>query len=174
MNDEYDELKLLQDKFRRLYKHTDFGMRGGIFRTSKRKQLLGLKGRTGRDRTKADFRYKNRLQVKTALIDLQLFIQTSDDKDVDNVLNRDTLEPVIRTLLFPYSIQEPPKQGAEKAKTAQLLIEVGFEYLRKSTVMVSTSSQERKIDNCIGLSKQLTLLLLPENERAELLRSGKI
>jgi len=174
MIDEYSEEKLLQDEFRRLYKHSDFGGRGGFFRTSKRKQLLGLKGKTGRDRTKADFRYKVRETVKTALIDLQLFIQTAGDKDVDMVLNREALEPVIRALLFPTSVQEPPKQGYEQAKIAQLLVEVGFEYLRKSTVMVSTSSQERKIDNCIRLSKQLTLLLLPENERAELLRSGKI
>ena len=174
MIDEYNEEKLLQDKFRRLYKHPDFGGRGGFFRTSKRKQLLGLSRKTGRDRTMADFRYKVREQVKTALIDLQLFIQTADEKDVEMVLNRESLELVIRALLFHYSLQEPPKQGTEKAKIAQLLIEVGFEYLRKSTIQVTTSSQQRMVDDAIDLSKQLAVLLLPESERVAVLRSGKM
>jgi len=173
MIDEYNEEKLLQDKFRRLYKHPDFGGRGGFFRTSKRKQLLGLSRKTGRDRTMADFRYKVREQVKTALIDLQLFIQTAGDKDIDMVLNRETLEPIL-DVLFYRSVQESPKQGAEKAKIAQLLVKYGLEYLRKSTTLVITSSQQRMVDDAIDLSKQLAVLLLPENERAELLRSGRM
>lgn len=169
-----EELKYLQKRFRRLYRTSDYYAKGGVFNRKKRQQLLGLYGKSGRDRKKYDFWQDVRDYVRTGLVDLQLFTETSDDKDVDMVLNRETLKPVIRSLLFPYSIQEPPKQGAEKAKIAQLLIEIGFEYLKKSTIQVTTSSQERMVEDAIDLSRQLTALLLPENERAELLRSGRM
>jgi hypothetical protein len=172
MNDEYNELKLLQDKFRRSYKHSNFAGRGGIFRTSKRKQLLGLKGKSGRDTTKADFRYKVREQVKTALVDLELFIRTSDEKDVDMVLNRESLKPVIRSLLFPYSVQEPPKKGDEKVKIAQLLVEIGLDYLGKRTSILIPSITKR-VENSIDLSKELSLMLLSEEGRKSINWSGR-
>ena len=173
----------LQEKYRQLYKRPEFEKeegyykkhmrKGGFFTEIARNRLLGVERKSGRDRKDANFWYDVRTTSKTALIDLQLLLETAEDRNIHRVLNREALKPILYALFYS-SLQEPPKQGAEKAKIAQLLIEYGLEYLRKSTTTLITSSQERMIDDAIDVSKQLTALLLPDSERVAVLREGKM
>ena len=174
MDENNSELTMLQEKFRRLYKKSkkgkldktavaDFVRYGGIFGLKRRKQLLGLMGKSGGregKNTKADFRFDVREQVKTSLIDLQLFIETAENKDLKNVINRETIEPLVNSIL---NIND--NQNGVKSKLAQLLIETGFHYLQKINGEYLTNSQHQAIDEAIDQSKQLTLLTLPVNER---------
>jgi hypothetical protein len=98
---------------------------GGLFTPIARERLLGLEGQTGRGRTKSDFWYHVRTSVENGLIDLDLFIETADDKDVNMVLNRVTLDPFVKSLLSIWNTK-PDKM---KAEIAQLFILAGFEYL---------------------------------------------
>jgi hypothetical protein len=154
--------------------HVKLRRYGGLFTEPMRNGLLDVERKAGRDRKNINFWYDVRKTIKTGLIDLHLFLEVADDKNIKMTLNREKVMPVVRALFFPYSIQESPKQSAERAKIAQLLVEVGFEYLRKSTFLFIDSTQERKIDDAINVSKRLTALLLPENERVAFLRSGKL
>lgn len=184
VDNEIEEFERLRRKYQKLYirsklvsKEDGFypklRRKGGLFTAPTRKRLLHIKRKAGRDRKNANFWYDVRETTKTGLIDLQLFLETADDKNVHRVLNRETLKPIL-DVLFYRSVQEPPKQGAEKAKIAQLLVKYGLEYLQKSTTLVTTSSQQRMVDDAIDLSKQLAVLLLPESDRVALLGSGKI
>jgi hypothetical protein len=172
MDDVSEDLKYLQKKYRRLYKTSDYYARGGLFNRKKRQQLLGLYGKSGRDRKKYDFWQDIRDYVRSGLIDFQLFNDASDDKDVDMVLNRESLKPVLHALLFPESLQEPPKKGTEKVKIAQLLVEIGLDYLGRMTNPLIPSMTTR-VENAIDLSKELALMLLPENERESIIWSGR-
>jgi hypothetical protein len=147
-----------QKKYRDLYKPPNYARRGGIFRPKKRKQLLGIYGKTGRDRTNYNFWYDVREMVKTALIDLQLFIETADEKDVDAVTNQENLNDLAKVLF------DRNAQGPERAIVAQMFAECGLEYLRAKSKYV-TKSQSQILDDAIETSKQLTLLLIPERER---------
>ena len=177
----------LQEEFRQLYSKSenkrsdfiageDFARRGGFFTKKKRKQLLSLLGksggRTGKN-TKIHFRHEVRETVETALIDLLLFIRTADDNDLHQVLKKDTLEPIVKALFLFYSIRDFPKPDAERAKIALMFIQRSFEYLQKTTTVLTTSSQERMIDDAVSTAKQLTLLLVPESDRSEVISSGR-
>ena len=181
------ELIRLQKEFRQLYGRTEnkrsdfivgenFARSGGFFRTKKRKQMLGLMGKSGGrtgENTMVHFWQEARELVETALIDLNLFIRTADDKDVYRVVNKETFQPIVEALLFPNSIQEIPKPDPERAKIALVLIIKSLEYLRTSTARFTTSSQERMIKDAVDISKQLTALLLPDNERMTVLMEGQ-
>lgn len=111
----------MQDKFKPHIKNS-----GGVFTSITRNRLLGISGRTGRGRTKSDFWYDVRTSVKNALIDLELFIETADDGEINKVLNHETLRPVVFALLSTMIDRKPDKSRAE---IAQLFIEIGFHYL---------------------------------------------
>ena len=186
MDDNNSENKEKIEQFRRLYAkwgkkrasksaRENFARKGGFFRTKRRKQLLGLLGKSGGrygKNTESDFCYDVREQVKTALIDLLLFIRTADDKDLHQILNKETLQPIVEALFLSHSIQDFPKPDAERAKIALMFIQKGFEYLQKTTTTLATSSQERMIDDAVSIAKQLTLLLVPESDRASIISSG--
>jgi hypothetical protein len=158
-----------QKKYRELYEGNFSGT--GMFVMKKRKQLLGIEPKTGKAQTDitkktalANFNYDVRENVKTGLIDLALFAETSTDKDVNSVLNRESLSLLIEAL-FPRPMKDTPKFIiGQKAMIAQLFIESGFRYLRENSKYL-TERQEQEIKDAIELSKQLTVLLLPDSER---------
>lgn len=157
-----------QKRYRELYRHENYARAGGIFSKKKRKQLLDViwksggkagHGKSGLERrTLSNFWYDARESVKTALIDLQLFLETANDKDVDAVITPEALSGVLSFLL------DRSRGSGERAKVAQLLAEQSLEYLRHKSKYV-TKSQGQILDDAIEASKQLTLLLLPEKER---------
>jgi hypothetical protein len=162
-------------KYRELFDHHELSSNGGIFKKKRRKQLLGILRKSGRDRpleeshnplegkTKASFWYDVRETVRNGLIDLQLFIETADDKNVNMVLNRESLAPVVYALLDHSKLYHRSEDDGTKAKIAQMLAEYGLSYLRDSKFVYE--AQRRTIDEAIQLSKQITISLLPEKER---------
>jgi hypothetical protein len=160
-----ERLPFLQKKYKQRYEHPDYARQGGFLKTKKRKQLLGIFGQAGRDRKKYDFWHDVRQTVKTALIDLELFIETADDNDVNTAVNKETLGEVILALLYN------AKADSARARIAQLCAEHGLRYLRDISKYI-TQSQKRTIEDAIGLSKQLTILLLPDKERDDFFYSG--
>lgn len=161
-----DQIKHLSDKCSNLYKgnYTE----SGLFTEARRKTLLelqrnkisGLPEPFKNKHDKSQFWHETRNLVKTALIDLQLFIEVSSPKDFDRTLNADTFVPIANALL---ATSEPATP--EKAKIAQLFVEIGFQYLSSHNSGFITSHQEQEIKDAIGLCKQLTALLLPLTER---------
>lgn len=153
-------LRILQEKYKPYLSRQGKG-RGGIFTTTTRGNLLGInvKGRKIRDKT-YDFRFDVRNTVRTALVDLQLFIETANDKDIDEVINRDTLEPILEALL-----DHDHEPNSTRTIISYLLIETGLHYLSRMNRNYITQNQQRIIDDAIELSKQLTAFLLPETER---------
>jgi hypothetical protein len=156
-----------QGKYRKLFGNENYEGRGGIFVKKRRQQLLGLLAKSGGrgskkegDRkTVANFDYDVRETVKTALLDLQLFIETSKDKDVDQVMNHKALREVVSQLLT----HETP----ERYKVAQMFAEEGLKYFYKS--QNATQQQIDDIEAIVETTKQLTKLEIPKEEHVEYL-----
>lgn len=113
------------DKFRLLYAHRQ----GGIFWGKTRERIMTKRGLSGRSRAINTFWYRQRENVKTALIDLQLFIEMAGKDQVNQVVTRETLKPVVEALLSK-PIEDRAKAELTRAEIAQLFIETGFNYLR--------------------------------------------
>lgn len=107
--------------------------RGGIFTSKARKRLLGLSpGRPGWTEETSDFRSDRNRDVKQALVDLAMFIEIADKKDVNKVLNVETLKPGVERLLW-WPVVAGNEPDLERAKIAQLFIRAGFDYLTAMT-----------------------------------------
>jgi hypothetical protein len=171
---EKSDIEKLQEKYRRKYKQVNFSGYGGIFTKKRRKQLLGLKGKSGRDRplegqSKYSFWYDVRESVKSGLIDLQLFIEAADEQNVNNVLNRQSIEPVVNAFFF-YQKPQNENDVSSKAKVAHMLVNHGLDYLRsESRFGQLRKKEEQEIDDAIELSNQLAFRLLSEGERMDIL-----
>lgn len=127
----------MTEKLREKYK-SFINEDGGIFVKGTRKRLLGLSpGRPGWDESSADFRYDVRRYVKQALIDLELFIEVADENDVNNVLNIESLKPIVE-VLFWHPIVDRDGPNLERAKIAQQFIQSGFDYLTMKPLEIST------------------------------------
>jgi hypothetical protein len=175
MGDKEEFKKHFQEQYKQMYKHPDYFSQGGIFKKNRRKQLLGILGKSGRGRTleernkplegqaKTSFWYDVRETVRNGLIDLQLFVETADDKNVNMVLNKESLAPVLYALLNHSKLYYRSEDDGTKAKIAQMLVEYGLSYLRGSKFLFE--SERRGIDDAIELSKKITISLLPEKER---------
>lgn len=126
---------------------------GGIFVKDTKKRLLGLSpGRPGWSEDTADYRYNVRSQVKQALIDLALFIEVADEKDVSRIINQKSLEPIARALLW----NVPKKPNASLAKIAHMLIWYGFHYLKTQNPIRLPNALDSQIDAAIDISNYLT------------------
>ena len=102
-----------------------FHERGGIFTSKARKRLLGLSpGRSGWAEETSDFRSDRNHDVKQALVDLEMFIDVADKKDIDRVLNEGSLRPVVAALL-------PLSAGPDRsrAEIADMFVRWGLDYL---------------------------------------------
>jgi hypothetical protein len=138
---------------------------GGIFTFRKRGQLLGMEGLPGRKKTgknektaENEFWYNTRRYVKNALIDLRLFVEVAGRKNVNQVITRDSLKPIVEALLW-YPIVDHAEPNVNLAEIAQLLIEEGFGYLCGMFQFDSehsiSSSMRRTIADAIDGSKHL-------------------
>lgn len=171
---EKSDIEKLQEKYRRKYKQVNFSGYGGIFTKKRRKQLLGLKGKSGRDRplegqSKYSFWYDVRESVKSGLIDLQLFIEAADEENVNTVLTKESIEPAVYAFFF-YQKPQNEKDVSSKAKVARMLVEHGLNYLRsESRFGQLRKKEEQEIDDAIELSNQLAFRLLTEGERMNVL-----
>lgn len=125
---------------------------GGIFTKKTRERLLGTRGLAGRDRTKSDFWFDVRNRVKNALVDLALFIETSDKDQINQVLTKESLEPVVYALLQYYSIWFGKEPDPNRAEIADMLILLSFRFLKESAKGNITLSHERTMTEAVDLS----------------------
>jgi hypothetical protein len=146
--------EILVEKYRPFLKR-----RGGIFRSKKRKRLLNISpGRPGWDENEYDFRYRVRTDVKQALIDFELFIETAEKKDLNNTINTETIGPIFDTY-FQIGRGELTEKDTTRADLARLLISYAFEYLSWPYLEYkSIPDYEKKIiDKATRLATDLTI-----------------
>ncbi|MDH5481480.1 MAG: hypothetical protein OEY22_01175 [Candidatus Bathyarchaeota archaeon] len=138
------------DKLRRQYRYHQ----GGIFRDATRERIMTKKGISGRGRTKAQFWYRQREYVKTALIDLQLFLEMAGKNNVNQVVTAESLKPIVNALLWhPILDEDAPDQN--RAEISELFIKAGFEYLNVKSSNHITLSHKRTIDEALNLTSYL-------------------
>lgn len=101
----------------------------------------------------ADFWYDVRQDVKLALTDLELFLRVAELKQVDQVLNANSFQPVLETLFWGKAISD--FSSVDRAKLAHLSIRWGFEYLREKAGRQMTKSHARTLEEAIDLSEFL-------------------
>lgn len=158
MNDNQRKINVKIDKFRKIYEHTQ----GGIFSNATREKLLTKEGISRRGQSVNTFWYRQRENVKTALIDLQLFIETANRENVNNVINEETLHPIVSTLFWDKAPDTTEVPDSTSAKIAHLFIFRGFEYFRMMNTNYLTSAQNKIIDDAMELSHQLRYLMTKE------------
>jgi hypothetical protein len=132
------------DIYRKLYEHTQ----GGIFRKTTREKLLTKQGISGRGQPVNTFWYRQRENVKTALLDLELFIESADKDQVNQVLTRQTLRPILSRLFSRPSVAEP---DTIRSDIADLFIQESFDYL-KGQIERMTLSHDRTVNEATDLS----------------------
>ena len=129
---------------------------GGIFTSAKRKRLLKYSpGRKVYSEEPAQFRYDVRRFVQQAFVDLELFIDAADKKDVNRIINLETIEPVLGTY-FQSGMGEFAEKDSVKADLAWLLIHIGFQYLRWPSIAPIPDYEKNIVDNALNLSRILT------------------
>jgi len=144
-----DELrKALIDKFRRLYE----GTQGGIFRSKTRERILTGEGISLGDTYRNQFWYRHRENVKTALIDLQLFVELAGRSNVNQVVTWESLTPIVSALLKGFAVGG--ERDMNRAEMAQMFVQRGLEYLREMNPDMSLV-EIRTIDEATDLSKRL-------------------
>ncbi|MHA2112324.1 MAG: hypothetical protein ACW98W_12650 [Candidatus Hodarchaeales archaeon] len=142
---------------------------GGIFTKKTRERILGIRGLSGRYRTKKRFWVEQGENIQSALRDLALFIETTETPIVDDVINIGSLTPVVEALLG-----KPLADNAEpdliRAEIAQLFIQTGFSYLALMKIHMIPSLYERVISEANELSRLLVTSFQPEGKRQSLAR----
>lgn len=128
-------------------------MRGGIFTPNTRKKVLGIMKQPEPGMSTNQFWYKRRNDVERALIDLRLFIEVAGKDNVNQIITQESLRPIVEALLW-HPVVHHAAPDLNLAEIAQLLIEVGFSYLRGIGHNVPLSSQ-RTIEEAIDLSNYL-------------------
>lgn len=158
MDDSQREKEWRIHNFERLYRNTQ----GGIFTKKTREKILTKKGISGRGQTINTFWYRQRESIKTALIDLQLFVEEAGESNVKQVINEETLKPLVDSLLS-FSYLSLPE--LRKAQIARLFIKVGFKYLSSIYHNDLTKSHQNTISEATDLSDYLAEHLKPSSER---------
>jgi hypothetical protein len=135
---------------------------GGIFTKKTRERLLGLRVASGRDRTRNQFWYDVRNNVKNALVDLELFIETTDKDQLDQVLTRKSLEPVIAVLFQGFKAYSETEADLNRADIADMLILLAFRYLKEKARKGISLSHSRTIDEAVDLTDFLLHMIKGE------------
>jgi len=146
LKDDYNKKRLIA----KYSKHINSG--GGIFTAKTRKRLSGILGLSGRDRTINDFWNDVRKGVRNALVDLELFIEIADKDQVNQVLTKESLEPIVTGLIWALT---EPKPDPNRAEIADMFIRWGFNYWRQEGRKNITLAHERTINEAIDLSDYL-------------------
>jgi len=136
--------------------------RGGIFNKKTRARIMGIQRKTGRGRKETDFWYDVREYVKSALVDLQLFLEFAGEKNVSMVMVGERLQPLIQKLA---SAEYPFKPDVRRADIANILIQNGFRYLYYSKMHDITLSHKRTINEALDLANFLVQSYLPLEQR---------
>ncbi len=130
--------------------------RGGIFTPKTRKKIIAQAGTTRVGRSKNDFWFDRREDVKMGLLDLQLFLESANEGQIKRVINYDTIEPLIKLLLRqPIRDVQANKQDLVKTRIAGLFVELGLEYIRGMMGDKVTLSHTRTIDEAIDFEQFL-------------------
>lgn len=153
-----DERQKKIANFSKMYSKT----RGGIFNKKTRERLMGIQRKTGRGRKETDFWYDIREYLKSALIDIQLFLEFADEKNINLVMTGERLQPLIQKLA---SSEYPFKADLRRADIANLLIQNGFRYLYYSKRSEITLSHKRTINEAVDLSNFLVWSFVPIEQR---------
>lgn len=101
------------------------GKKGGIFANKSRERIAGISDLSKRYRTEKQFWAEMTSYIKPALFDLELLIKYANNDDVNQVINYETLKPVVYSIL---SLKKIPSDKT-RAEIAQLFIMAGFDYL---------------------------------------------
>ena len=140
--------------------------KGGIFRRSAREQMMGLRRYPVKGQPLNDFWYKRRLYVSSALKDLSIFLMAGGSENVGQVITLDSLKPVLDGIIWnDITGPEGDVVDSEKAKIAQYMIELGFAYLERINPHYIAKLAYRVIDDAREVSRYLTAISLPEEER---------
>lgn len=142
--------------------------KGGIFTRKARERLIGIARPFGNNQSKNDFWMKRRYDIQSALIDLTIFFEVAGPQNVHQVVTVETLEPVIKSLLYADEIHLGDQPDPKKALIAQFLIEAGFHFLARNQPHKITSSHKRTLEEAIDLSRYLTAEFLGEPDYGEL------
>ncbi len=141
------------DDIRKLYG----GTQGGIFRQSTREKMAAKEDIWRAREAKSTFWYRQRENVKTTLLDLKLFVEVAGKKNVNLVITRESLRPIIEALLWR-PIVSHAEPDVNLAEISQLLIEVGFNYLHgmfQDAERDIPLSSKRTLEEAIDLSTHL-------------------
>lgn len=159
MDDEKRKREWQINNFRKSYENTQ----GGIFTKRTREKILTKEGISGRGQTVNTFWYRQRENVKTALIDLQLFAKEAREDNVEQVMNKEALRPLVEALIgFPY---RNTHAQLRKAEIARLFINAGFKYLSSIYHNNLTISHQNTIREATDLADYLVEQLKPRSER---------
>jgi len=166
-SDEEKEYRL--QKMLEKYKRHIFASRG-IFHSKTRKRLLGQLKLSGRYRTKTAFWSEQEQKVKSALVDLQLFIETAEElhnENIEKVLNLETLKPIVEALLL-----NPVNRNAEpdysRGEIANLFVQNGFWYLQCMGKKLINESSIHTINLACDLSHFLADSFRSDSEKTYL------
>jgi hypothetical protein len=158
MGDTERENKERIDEMRKWY----VGRQGGIFTQKTREKMITKEGISESSPARNTFWYRQRENVKTALLDLYLFLKEAGEDNVKQVFTEETLAPMISSLL------ETNYHGApelRKAEISRLFILYGFNYLHKKYLNNLTVSHKNTIHTAVDLADYLAELLKPFEKR---------
>jgi hypothetical protein len=135
---------------------------GGIFTQKTREKMITKEGISESSPAKNTFWYRQRENVKTALLDLYLFLKEAGEDNVKQVFTEETLAPIVNALL---KIDYPTAPELRKAEISRLFILYGFNYLHKTYLNNLTVSHKDTIHTAVDLSDYLAESLKPFGER---------
>ena len=138
------------------------GHQGGIFGRKTREKIITKEGISESSPARNTFWYRQRENVKTALLDLYLFLEEAGDDNLKQVITEETLNPIIQSIF-----KRHPLDGTDprKAEIARSLILAGFYYLRNTHVGKLTVSHQNTIHEAVDLADFLAESLKPRGER---------
>ena len=142
--------------------------KGGIFTRRAREMMMGLRRLPIKGQPRNDFWYRNRLYVASALKDISIFAQAAGPENVEQVITLDSLKPVFNSIIWS-DITGPEGDIVyhEKAEIAQYMVELGLSYLERINPIYISRLASRVIGEAIEISRYLTAISLPEEERGK-------
>jgi len=107
--------------------------------------------------------------MKAALPDIQIFIEFASKKDVNKVITRKTLKPIVEALFDNPSLDQA-EPDLIRAEIAGLFIQGGFNYLTSMKIQETPSLHTWVILEAIELSRLLVESFKPKSERQSFAR----
>ena len=146
------------------YKGRGSKARKGLFTPTTRKRLFGEIPEGKKElKSKGDSRYNLREQVKTALIDLELFFTMCDTFSKNEILAPENIEPLVNSILLQ-SILDGDKPDLKKAEISKLFITAGFSYLTQMKKKFVTRATKKNIDDALDTTNFLVELFRSPDE----------